>query len=168
MLQGGADPVAAREQHLGPEHPLVAVSLDILTEMHVAAGNLAEGEATIARAVAMLERTVEPNNVKLARALRTQGEVWVAMDRHQDAANAFRASVGAYADGRPDDYPGLARARGLLGETLMDLGRLQEAEGLLVRSHEVLAEAATAQRLVRLYEAMGEPALAARYRGEAQ
>ena len=160
-----AEAIRVREMHYGPDHPLVGVSMELLANLHIRAGDLVAAEETIERALAILEESVAPNDSKIARTWITQGDLWAAMGQHADAEKSYRAAIAAYAEGRPDDYPALARARGLLGESLVRSRRFAEAETLLLRSYEVLREDRDAsERLVRLYEAWDQPAKAEQYR----
>ena len=154
-----------RETNYGPEHPLVGVTLDHLAGLQLRERDYTAAGQTIARALSILEQSVAANDNRIARAWLTQGDLWTALARHADAARAYGAAVAAYGEGRPDDYPALARARGLLGESLIQQQRFAEAEPLLLRSHEVLGDGPeTLRRLATLYERWGKPARAAPYR----
>jgi hypothetical protein len=72
----------------------------------------------------------------------------------------------------PAEHWQVAEAASLCGESLVALGRLHEAESLLVESHALLlaqrgaddrSTRAAARRLVELYERLGQPDVARRY-----
>jgi serine/threonine-protein kinase len=74
----------------------------------------------------------------------------------------------------PDGHPATAVFESQRGGALVALGRYAEAEPILLRSHEALVEgfgaehsfvANARERLVALYEGMGRPEDAARWRG---
>ncbi len=168
-----AEAISVRETHYGPDHPLVATSLKLLADTHLSAGELPAAADAIARALEICEKSLARNHTLTAGAWLTQGAVWTSMGRHADAEAAYRAGLAAYADGRPDDYPNVVEARGLLGESLVRLGQFAEAENLLLANYDISqANAGTdrldyvqaSERLVRLYEAWNQPIKALRYR----
>jgi hypothetical protein len=84
-------------------------------------------------------------------------------------------SVSALEANLPSDHWDLARARTVLGGSLVHQGRYEQAEGLLLQSQRVLTEQATVAKirphyieclrvLVRLYDSWNKPEKAAEYR----
>ena len=103
---------------------------------------------------------------RLAELLRTRGAV-------QQAEQEYRQALAILQAGLPEGHFRIALARGGLGGSLVDQGRYDEAEPLLLESHPVLEKERgpqdsntlrVASDLVALYDGRGEPEKAAPYR----
>ena len=102
----------------------------------------------------------------LANALHAQGEL-------QEAERLSRLCLAVLEEALPADHDVLAGLRGKFGALLTTMQRFEEAETVLLDSHEKLRArfspedrnvAAAARRLVQLYEAWNRPEQAERYR----
>ena len=90
----------------------------------------------------------------------------------EDAEAALRQAWQIYSAALPEDHWRTADTASLLGGSLVGLGRLEEAEPLLVGAYENLVETrgpehpfttAARQRVVDLYTAWDRPADAVQY-----
>jgi tetratricopeptide (TPR) repeat protein len=100
----------------------------------------------------------------LGNVLRDQG-------RYAEAAVLYRQAVDIFAEVLPPQHPRTAVFRSNLAFCLLHLKRYAEAESLLLLAYDDLKasvgeehEFTTRERLVELYETLGRPADAARYR----
>lgn len=98
------------------------------------------------------------------------GSVLVPQGKYTEAEPLIRQGLDYYLTAQPGAWF-TAYARSLLGEVLLETGRLEEAEPLLLDGQRVLAEQAdnlppqfrnqqlreAVGRLVRFYDAQGEP-----------
>ena len=94
--------LAARESTLGPQHPLLAQSLNNLGETLQEMGKFAEAEAFHRQALAIRQRSYGPNHyrtmsavTRLAAALAGQGRVEEAVKLYQQALRTFVEAYGA-------------------------------------------------------------------------
>jgi tetratricopeptide (TPR) repeat protein/predicted Ser/Thr protein kinase len=136
-LELGRRALAIRERTLGPDHPGVAQSLDLLSNAHFALGDYASAEAEDARALAIREASlgaVHPdlafNLSDLARVVRRRGRVGDAL-----ALDERAVAMGEQAYG--PENPWLAQQLVQLGITLQQLERFADSDARLTRAEAI-------------------------------
>lgn len=158
--------VKDREARLGKEHPRTASAISDLGALHLAKGRPADAEPFSRRAVEILEKA-PGNEGLLATALSNLSSVYLAKGDVKGSTTALERAVTI------QEKPGVAteseRAAflGKLGTLYMTLGKLREAEKLMLRAlsmdEKLHADKATfldLRRLGALYRANGRYAVA--------
>jgi tetratricopeptide (TPR) repeat protein len=159
---------------LGNEHPDVAASLDNLADVLREKGDYAEAEALYHEALTMRRKLLGNEHPAVAETLIGLGTLLVKRGDAGPAEALLLEALHIREKGLPKGHPDIAETQSALGGCLAALGRYHEAEPLLLESYGVLkskrgehssAVRAAAERLVRLYEALGKPEKASKYRG---
>jgi len=154
-------------------HHLTGASMVGLAQVELATGDVTDAEGHARDGVAMYERHGRTAHPDYAEALATLAGVLAATSRCSEAEPLQSRAIQVTSESLPLDERQLATLQGRLGECLMALGRHSEAEAILLESHRRLvavrgassrAASAAAERLVRLYTAIGDAGRAAAYR----
>jgi serine/threonine protein kinase/Tfp pilus assembly protein PilF len=159
-----------RQRTYGPEHPAVALMLTKVGTAEMLLGRLAPAEATLRRSVEMNRRLLPPTSARLADAALALGDLLTRTGAVAEAESLLREGLKVREQNLPAAHPDIAAARSLLGGCLTAARRYREAEPLLVDGYRVLSRTKTPEaraaleRLVAYYEAVSQPAEAARYR----
>ncbi len=149
----------------------LANALNNLADLLARVGRFDEAEP-LAREALGIRRELDPQHPRLAGSLSVLGRIRLGAGEPAEAEALLRESAASYEKRRPGNELGLAGARSALGECLVKQGRLEEAETHLLASLDLLAAGEvrnpelvrlTRQRLVFLYETLGEPSRAAPY-----
>jgi tetratricopeptide (TPR) repeat protein len=121
-----------------------------------------------------IQKNVLPaDHIDLNWSRLTLGKILMRTGALGEAESTLRSALERLEQTLPPDHPGIAAARGALGECLVIETRYAEAEPLLVESYKVFqtrvgsADPRTQSarvRLHKLYEAWGKPDEAQRYR----
>jgi tetratricopeptide (TPR) repeat protein len=138
-------------------------------------GKYAEVEAVL-REVTALAREYSAHDERFARLLvNGLGRFLIEQERFGEAEPQLREGLELYQRHLPPNHVWTSEARGLLGTCLGNLGRFEEAEGLLIQSYEALRAAGDSEkrrtedaleRLVDLYDVWGRGAQAETYRSQ--
>jgi len=159
-----------RQRTYGPEHPAVALMLAKVGTAEMLLGRLAPAEATLRRSVEMNRRLLPPTSARLADAALALGDLLTRTGAVAEAESLLREGLKIREQNLPVAHRDIAVARSLLGGCLTAARRYREAEQLLVNGYRVLSRTKTPEaraaleRLVAYYEAVSQPAEAARYR----
>lgn len=154
-------------------HHLTAGSMIGLAQVELALGAASEAERLARSGLNMYEQQGRTSHPDYAEALAALALVLARTDRCSEAEPMLRRAIAILAGAPPVDQRQLATIEGRLGECLTALGRLAEAEAVLLESHRRIvairgpgsrAERSAAQRLERLYTLAGNAEQAARYR----
>jgi tetratricopeptide (TPR) repeat protein len=136
-----------------------------------------EAEGVWREAAAVYQRAVGANKLSVANARLRVGYAMSLQGRHDEAVAVIREVLRSYDSLTPASGPVAVLARVRLGDALGRQGKFAEAESILVAGYNALNQpsrmARTNQRfaseaLVRLYEAQGRSAEAAKYRRSAE
>ncbi len=165
--------VAVGSEIFDGAHRSQATGLNNLATVLSEQGRTAEAEATFRRALAMRRQLFGDEHSEvaitasyLAALLVARGEIDAAEELAREAVRVTRAKL-------PAGHWKIAHPEHVLGACRLARGDYAEAETLLLASYERLLERRTdplevrleaPRRLVRLYEAWGRPAEAARFR----
>jgi tetratricopeptide (TPR) repeat protein len=100
--------LAIYEKALGPDHPLVATSLNNLAGLYNNQGRYAEAEPLYKRALAIQEKALGPEHSSVATTMNNLAELYRNQGRYNDA-EALRQSMLAIID--DTDHPQLANPK---------------------------------------------------------
>ena len=170
------DALEMRRALLGPAHPDVAASLNLVGWLQRERGELAAAEATLSQAVAM-GREVFPaeGDPHLARALNDLGAVLEARGRYQGAAELYRESLEMRRRLQGEEQVGVAVTTSNLAAALYHMGDLEEAVATAETAVELFRRVLgpdhqrtliVQSNLAAMQSARGDHAGAARQHGE--
>ena len=165
--------VEIQERAFGPDSPRLIIPLNNLAVQQEQIGALAEAEATMGRAQALVER--HRDELDLVRLVVTlnYAEILAARGRIEDAERRATVAYEGFVESVGEQHWRTAFARAVLGHTLGLSGRHEAAETALTESWGVLQESQprgseqrrdAARYLVELYERIGQASAAARWR----
>ena len=157
----------------GEEHPEIAQTLGNVSVFLENTGDYGRAETMVQEALELNRKLlgdahpmVADNIVTLASLAELQG----APERGESLINE---ALAIYREALPEGHPKILSAENLHGLILAALGRYQEAEPLMIRSHEGLSPTdsdgqwrAGLEDLIAFYEDWGKPDEAAKYRAE--
>jgi tetratricopeptide (TPR) repeat protein len=168
----------SREAKLGPDHPDTLDSRNGLAAAYESLGRWADAEALQRDALARRRKAEESDSLLLAGDLAGLGRNLLNQERWSEADTLLREAAAIQTQATPDDW---ARydAMSLLGGSLLGQGRYAEAERLLVPGYERMKALESripvpersrlreaAERVVRLFEAWGQPDQAAAWKAK--
>lgn len=165
--------VTIRRHGLGANHPNLAATLNNLGHALREQGKLAEAETVQREALRIARDVLGAEHPAVATYAINLGRIHLAAGQSVAAEPMLREGLETRLRLLPRNDWRVASALSLLGAALLDLDRPTEAEPLLLEAHQSLrpvpgpqARDARANRtqLVRLYEALGQPAKAAEFR----
>ncbi len=158
----------------GEGAPRVAFMMNNLGVVLLEQGELDEAARYLRRALAVRRDKLAPDSPDIGWSLVGLGRLYLAREDLGRAEPLIQEAVDLYERTFEGPHWRTAEARTLLGEIRQRQGRYEEAELLLVEGYEVVASEFDAdhrrtrdalERIVRLYEAWGQPEAAAEYRG---
>jgi CHAT domain-containing protein/Flp pilus assembly protein TadD len=133
-----ATPLAQRlltiSEPLGPDHPDVANSLNILGFLYRFQGRYAEAEPLLKRALSIREKTFGPDHPNVAQSLNNLASVYEAQGRYTDAEPFYKRSLAIREKTLGSDHPDVATALNNLAGLCKIQGRYAEAEPLYKRA----------------------------------
>ena len=163
--------LALREAIQGVNHPDAAECRNRLAVAYRLANRTAEADS-------LLDRNL--SSPAYASALAISGSMLLVEKKPADAELKLRESLSIREKIQPDDWETFD-TKSLLGEALVDQAKFADAEPLLLSGYEGLKQRENSipapykyhvtrvlERLVKLYEAWGEPTKAARWRNALQ
>jgi non-specific serine/threonine protein kinase/serine/threonine-protein kinase len=165
----------ARRRVLGPDHPDTLSSVSNLAGLLKDQGQLSEAERHAREALARGRKALPPGHRSIANSLAVLGEVLTASGRASEAEPLLREALESRRKALLPGHAKTATAECLLGACLMAQKKYAEAEPLLLSGYRALEKAQgtpptqltkARQRLVKLYEAWGKPAEAAKWKAE--
>ena len=127
----------ARRRALGETHPGTLATLNNLAELHRKRGQLAQSEALYQRILEVRRRDLAPNHPGIINTLAALGDVKLAQQQPAQAEQYLRDALRGY---EVTDTKTWRRyfTQSLLGASIARLGRLKEAEPMLVAGHQGL------------------------------
>jgi serine/threonine-protein kinase len=139
-------------------------NLRLQAQLSYLEGRLAEGEAQIDRVLGNYRQYSSPQYISFATALTVKGLLLNAQGRSAEAERVLRVAVRLRSENLPPNHFMSALTTGALGEVLATARKFEEAEPLLLASHDALRRSQAVenprtrlarQRLVDLYTAWG-------------
>jgi serine/threonine-protein kinase len=165
--------IAAGRKLYGEENHHVGLYLANLGYVLSEKGNQTEAETLLRRALEIRRKTLPPGSPEIAHSSILLGRLLVSKGEAQEAEPLLREAVETFRRNFPKTSTMTADAENVMGECLTELRRYDEAEALLTASYKTiydfkgnttkLAQQAL-RRLIKLYEAKGQPDKAAPYR----
>ena len=165
--------LAIQERVFGPVHPAVASTLNDLGIVAMQTGDMPAAEADYRRMLSIYDSVYGRKHYLYALAQANLASTYAAEERWEDAEALFRKAVALFEQTLPAGHSQTAVARIKLGHALMKLRRWAEAEKELTEGYATLSAQTsptvswltTARTdLATVYDALGEPDEAARYR----
>ncbi|MCH9648246.1 MAG: serine/threonine-protein kinase [Deltaproteobacteria bacterium] len=124
----------------GADHPELALALNNLASLLRTKGDFEESEEAYREAVNLVRRVFGPGHSGTLITSTGLALVLIDTDRPQAAETLLREGLEVWSESLAGSwYP--AYSRSVLGESLVRLGRLEEAKPLLVSAHEELQAA---------------------------
>jgi len=139
-------------------------NLRLQAQLSYLEGRLVEGEAQIDRVLGNYRQYSSPQYISFATALTVKGLLLNAQGRSAEAERVLRVAVRLRSENLPPNHFMSALTTGALGEVLATARKFEEAEPLLLASHDALRRSQAVenprtrlarQRLVDLYTAWG-------------
>ncbi|MEJ0071212.1 MAG: tetratricopeptide repeat protein [Pseudomonadota bacterium] len=130
---------------LGPDHPLVVLTLITQAELYRDQKRREDAEAGFKRAIAIEEKAQRHNQHDLATCLNDLGELYRDQFRYAEAEPLFQRALAIDLATLPPDHPKLGVSLFNAGTVLIPLGRYDEAERDLKQA-QAIAEAAGQKR----------------------
>jgi class 3 adenylate cyclase/tetratricopeptide (TPR) repeat protein len=126
---------AALDALQGGTEPLTAADLARRCVIYLwARGEYAAAEQLGARALAILENRLGPDDLDVARALNNLGVLYMELGRYAEAEPLLARALSTRQTQLRADHPHVARTLHNLGIVYMELGRYREAESLHARA----------------------------------
>jgi eukaryotic-like serine/threonine-protein kinase len=164
--------LAIREHAYGKVHPKVASTLSDLAAVALWQGRFDEAEAQHRRVEAMYREVLGEKHFRVAVAHGNVANVYLKRKDYVTAERMFKESLAMFRETLPADHSSPAEAEIRIGRTLVLQKRYAEAETYSLAGYTVLARGASQahwlvtarEDLVTIYEALGQPEKAARFR----
>ena len=177
LTEAGAvltEALAIYERAYGVSHPRIASAVGELGHLAVKQGRFRDAEAFYTRQRDIYRELLDPTHY--LHAVASSNFAVLNLERGDLAAAEmlFREALAQYRRALPADHPTTATIQVRLGGVLVQEKRFAEAQGLILAGHAVLVKAtpdlkwlaAARKDLVAIYEALGQPDRAARFRAE--
>ncbi len=167
--------LAIRERIYGPNHPQVASSLNELGNIAVQQNQPGEAERHFSRMVEVYKAAYHDNHYLIATAQSNLASVYMSRGENDRAETLFREAIRRFGASLDADHVYIGIARIKLGRALLRQQKLQAAAAESRAGYDILSRQAepsvsflTAARrdLAAAYDALGQPADAARFRAE--
>ena len=123
-----------RLKKLGPDHPGVAESLNLLGELHMAQGRFEDAERAHRRALEIREKALGPGHEQVGDSLNNLASVYIEQGRYAEAEPLHQRSLAISEKLHGPDHPDVATSLNNLGQVYTELGRHDEARRLYQRS----------------------------------
>jgi serine/threonine-protein kinase len=164
--------LAIRERAYGKVHPKIASTLSDVALVSLWAGRLDDAEAENRRAEAIYRAAYGDKHHLVAIAHGNVGNVYLERKDFAAAERMFEESLAIFRETLPADHSLIAEAEIRIGRMLLLQNHYGEAEGHTLAGYTVLARGAretswfrsARKDLVKIYEALGQPDKAARFR----
>jgi eukaryotic-like serine/threonine-protein kinase len=178
--------VEGMRRYFGPQHPFTLKAINRLIRVYQLQGRHAQAAPLIAESLTTARKVHEDDHPVVSTILQLLGRSLLEEKKYAEAERHLRECLRGLVQERPGR---LTRGgspvfvQGLLGESLLGRGKYAEAEPLLLASYEGLREApevgdpeafpaterlgiVALERIVRLYDAWGQPGRAEPWRKE--
>ncbi len=161
---------------LGSTHPDVVLNLSNLSSLLVDKGEYTEARVLVQELIATSREIWGAEDVHVGYAMRQLGDLDLASGDPDLAYSAYDRALDIFGTKLPTDSPEVVLARAGKGRSLMVMGDIEAAEPYLLRSFEDFLEdygpndvdaVRYAGWLAEIYEQLGRPTEAARFRAAA-
>lgn len=167
--------LAIQERVYGPGHPSVASILNELGIVALTGDDLAEAERNFRRMAEIYRAVHGDTHLLVATAVSNLGSVYIQAEDYPAAERYMREAVDIFSRALPEGHLSIGIAQIKLGRTLVRQRRWAEAEPLLLAGRDAVGRQSNSQvswlraartDLVEVYDALGRPAEAERFRVE--
>jgi serine/threonine-protein kinase len=164
-----------RERVYGPNHPSVANTLNELGSLAIREERYADAEAAFQRVRTIFEAAYPGRNFRVGVAIGNLADVHLYRKQYAVAERLYREAIEHYVASQGPDHLNTGIGFIKLGRTLMRAGRFREGEVATQRGYAIVSKVASpgisflqAARLDLsiMYDSLGQPELAAKYRQE--
>jgi tetratricopeptide (TPR) repeat protein len=128
-----------RTELLGADHPMIAVSYANLATNLIMRERYAEAETAARRSVAICLGAHGDLHPRTSTAMRCLGSVLFEQDKYDSAGAWLKRSIGIQEQIFEPGHPGLNHTRELLATLMIDTGREDEAEPMLIAAADAIA-----------------------------
>jgi tetratricopeptide (TPR) repeat protein len=129
------------EQHLGPEHPDVAIGVSGLGKLMLARRKFSDAEPLLQRAEQIDRKNFPPDHPRIGYDLCNEGMAAVGRKHYADAEALFKKSQEILGKTLPPNHPELGKLAAHIANIYRLQGRLDESEQLYRQALGILAEA---------------------------
>jgi len=163
-----------------PNHPQLGHTASALADNFYESGNRTEAEPLYREAFEIYKKALPQGDKTRATALTKLGQCLLDLNRHAEAETLFRELLAERERLTPDDWT-VFSAKSVVGEALLGQKKYVEAEPLLLEGYEGMKRRADkikdertkrlstgAERIVRLYDALGRKDESAKWRKEVE
>ncbi len=167
--------LAIQERVHGPVHPRVASALNDLGAAALAERRLDEAEARFTRMLAIYREVYDGGHYLVGIATSNLGSVLTEKKAYSDAERMYRQAIAIYEKAQSPTHLNTGIGRIKLGRVLLRQRRYAEAEKDSLAGYRIVAGQATPSvswlqsartDLAEIYDALGKPAEADKYRAE--
>jgi serine/threonine-protein kinase len=167
--------LVTRERLFGPVHPGVASTLNELGSLALRRKDYDAAEAYFTRMAEIYRATRGEDHYLVAIALSNRATVYLNREQFAAAEPMFRDVIARMTRALSAEHINTGIAHVKLGRTLTGLARFAEAEGHLTTGYAILMKQTNPSvpwlqsartDLIKVYDALGEPDKAERYRRE--
>jgi serine/threonine-protein kinase len=164
-----------RERAYGPSHPAVASTVNEIGQVALKRQQYDDAEAAFRRMIGIYESTFGHDHFLLGVATSNLGSVFLARRDFARAERTLREAEAIFLRTEPPTHSNVGIVRVKLGRTLLQAGRFAEGERELRAGYEILVRQSSPTlvylRIARadlatVYDSLGRPGEAARFRAE--
>ncbi len=137
--------LSLRENDLGSDHLLVAMSLHNLAWLYFDQGKYAEAEPLYLRSIAIREASLGPEHLDVIAVWSKLGHLYTQQGRYADAEINLRRSLEIRERSLPPQHYDIAESLTLLGSIYFNEDRYDEAVPLIQRGIEIIEKAKGSQ-----------------------
>jgi tetratricopeptide (TPR) repeat protein/transcriptional regulator with XRE-family HTH domain len=130
----GQQALRIQEQILGPEHSLVARSLDSLAMLYWERGHYTQAEALCERALHIREKILDPMHPDIATSLNTLGGLYRSRGKYKQAEIVCERALHIREQALGPTHPRVATSLNNLADLCQQQGKYKQAEALCERA----------------------------------